>query len=41
MAEIGMLLSDPTRTRADCVRAQALADSINTGAVLCFGRTGQ
>ena len=35
VAEIDALLSDPLRTFADCVQAQALADAINTGAALC------
>ncbi|MCZ6688300.1 MAG: hypothetical protein O7H41_01730 [Planctomycetota bacterium] len=40
VTEIDALLSDPGRTREECVTAQSLADSINTGAALCFGRTG-
>jgi hypothetical protein len=33
--EIDALLSDPARTFQDCVRAQAIADAINTSAALC------
>jgi hypothetical protein len=35
MAEIDTLLSNPNRTRADGVQAQALADAINSGTALC------
>ena len=35
ISEIDALLANPARTFEDCVRAQAIADAINTGAALC------